>query len=179
MTFGLRNTAQTFERFMDQVLCGLNFVYNYIDNVLIASPDAEEHKQHLMLVLERLQKYGVLINPAKCVLVVCHLQFLRHQIDHQGIRPHPHNLGTVMEFPRPTTTRKLREFFGLVNSTTALFPTLRASSNHFTGCCNLPTMVRPSCAGPMKPLQLSNLATRPCWPVIHCYPTRRPMLRRP
>ena len=76
MPFGLCNTAQTFQRFMDQVLCRLDFVYNYIDDVLISSPDAEEHKQHLRLVLERLQKYGVLINPAKCVLGVGQLQSL-------------------------------------------------------------------------------------------------------
>ena len=59
---------------MDQVLRGLDFVYNYIDHVLIASPDAEEHKDHLRLVLERLQKHGVLINPAKCVLGVGQIQ---------------------------------------------------------------------------------------------------------
>ena len=53
--FGLRNAAQTFLRFMDQVLRGLDFVHNYIDDVLIASPDAEEHKQHLRRVLEPLQ----------------------------------------------------------------------------------------------------------------------------
>ena len=87
MPFGLRNATQTFQRFMDQVLRGLSFVYNYIDNFLIASPDAEEHKQHLRLVFERLRKHGVLINPAECVLGVDQLQFLGHEIDSQGIRP--------------------------------------------------------------------------------------------
>ena len=52
MPFGLRNAAQTFQRFMEQVLRGLVFVYNYIDDVLIATPDAEEHKRHLRLVME-------------------------------------------------------------------------------------------------------------------------------
>ena len=100
---------------MDQVLCWLNFVYNYIDDVLIASSDAEGHKQHLRLVLEQLQKHGVLINPAKCVLGVGQLQFLGYQIDHQGIHPLPDKVGALMELTRPTTMRKLREFLGLVN----------------------------------------------------------------
>ena len=55
MSLGPRNTAQTFHWFMDQVLRGLNFVYYYLDNLLIASPDAVQHKQHLRLVFERLQ----------------------------------------------------------------------------------------------------------------------------
>uniref|UniRef100_A0A1X7TK28 Reverse transcriptase domain-containing protein n=1 Tax=Amphimedon queenslandica TaxID=400682 RepID=A0A1X7TK28_AMPQE len=36
MPFGLRNAAQTFQRFIDRVLHGLHFEYSYIDDVLIA-----------------------------------------------------------------------------------------------------------------------------------------------
>ena len=92
MPFGRRNAAQTFQRFMDQVLRGLHFTYNYINNLLIASPDAQEHKKHLQLVCEQLQRHGVLINPAKCELGVGQLQFLGHQIDSQGIRSLEHKV---------------------------------------------------------------------------------------
>ena len=61
----------------------------YIDNLLIASPDAEEHKKHLHLVFEHPQSHGVLINSAKCELGVHQLQFQVHQIDSQGIHPLP------------------------------------------------------------------------------------------
>ena len=80
MPFGLRNAAQNFQRFMDQVLRGLHFTYNYINDLLIARPDAQEHRKHLRLVFERLQSHGVLINPAKCVLGVRQQQFLGYQI---------------------------------------------------------------------------------------------------
>ncbi len=43
MPFGLRNAAQTFQRFIDEVLRGLDFTYAYIDDILIASSSAEEH----------------------------------------------------------------------------------------------------------------------------------------
>ena len=39
--FGLRNAAQGFQQFMDQVLYGLSFAYAYIDDILIASPSLE------------------------------------------------------------------------------------------------------------------------------------------
>ena len=44
MPFGVRNAAQTFQRFIDQVLRGLPFTYAYIDNLLITGSSADEHK---------------------------------------------------------------------------------------------------------------------------------------
>ena len=55
MPFGLRNAAQTFQRFMDQVLRGLDFCYVYIDDVLITSHTPQEHKEHLRVVLQRFE----------------------------------------------------------------------------------------------------------------------------
>ena len=66
MPFGLRNAAQTFQRFIDQVLRGLHFCYAYLDNVLIASASPQEHQEHLRLVFQRLNEHGVVINPNKC-----------------------------------------------------------------------------------------------------------------
>ncbi len=54
MPFGLPNAAQTFQRFIDEVLRGLPFAYVYIDDVLIASATPQEHREHLKQVFERL-----------------------------------------------------------------------------------------------------------------------------
>ncbi|BHF70830.1 hypothetical protein SprV_0401388300 [Sparganum proliferum] len=59
MPFGLRNAAQTFQRFIDRVLRGLPFVYAYIDDLLVSSRNAEEQKEHLALVFDRLDQFGV------------------------------------------------------------------------------------------------------------------------
>jgi hypothetical protein len=67
MTFGIRNAAQTFQRFIDNVLRGLDFCYAYIDDILIASSCLEAHLNHLRTLFQRLEKYGVVINPSKCV----------------------------------------------------------------------------------------------------------------
>ena len=66
---------------MDQVLLGLTFAYNYIDNLLIASKDSQEHENHLRMVFECFQYHGILINLSKCELIIPQLQFLGHQID--------------------------------------------------------------------------------------------------
>ena len=115
MPFGLRNSAQTFQRFIDQVLHGLHFSYAYIDDVLIASANAEEHRHHLRLVLERFQEHGVIVNPAKCQFGVPQLKFLGHLVDCHGIKPLEEEVQALQQFPQPVTRRKLKEFLGLVN----------------------------------------------------------------
>lgn len=53
MSFGLRNAAETFQRFIDEVLCDLEFCYVYIDDILVASSSIEEHEDHLRILFER------------------------------------------------------------------------------------------------------------------------------
>ena len=116
MPFGLRNAAQTFQRFMDQVLRGLDFCYVYIDDVLITSHTPQEHKEHLRLVLQRFELYGILINPPKCALGIQELQFLGHHVNQLGVSPLPDQVQVIRDFPQPSILRQLRTFLGLVNS---------------------------------------------------------------
>jgi len=76
MPFGLRNAAQTFQRFIDEVLRGLTYSYAYIDDILIASKDEKEHQEHLRQLFTRLDNYGIKVNPAKCVLGKTKIKFL-------------------------------------------------------------------------------------------------------
>ena len=59
MPFSLRNAAQSFQQFMDQVLRGLLFVYSYLDDTLIASPTLEEHQDQLSQVFTHLEDHGL------------------------------------------------------------------------------------------------------------------------
>ena len=47
MPFGLRNSRNTYQRYIDQVTCGLPFCFAFVDDVLVASHSLEEHEQHL------------------------------------------------------------------------------------------------------------------------------------
>ena len=85
MPFGLRNAAQTFQRCMDEVLRGLHFCSNGYD-ILVASATPEEHLEHLRMVFERLEKYGLVINVTKSHFGVAELDFLGHHVNSTGIR---------------------------------------------------------------------------------------------
>jgi hypothetical protein len=75
MCFDLRNAAQTFQRLNNDMLRGLNFAFAYIDDVLNASRNYEEHEQHVRTILGRCQSYGIAVNSVKCVFVSYHLIF--------------------------------------------------------------------------------------------------------
>ena len=115
MPFGLRNAAQTFQRFIDEVTRGLDFCFSYIDDLLIASPDQDTHCQHLKQVLARLSDYGVQINAAKSVFGVSTITFLGHTVSAAGIAPLSTKCESIQQFPKPSTQRQLKEFLGMVN----------------------------------------------------------------
>ena len=115
MPFGLRNAAQTFQRFIDEVLRELPFCYAYIDDVLIASKDAEERKLHLKQIFQRFTEYGILLNPSKCEFGMHELTFLGHRLNSSGVRPLEEKVSAIRDFPQPSTQCKLRQFLGLVN----------------------------------------------------------------
>ncbi|BHF63933.1 hypothetical protein SprV_0200692900 [Sparganum proliferum] len=144
MPFGLRNAAQTFQRFIDRVLRGLPFVYAYINDLLVASRNAEEHKEHLTLVFDRLDQFGVVINPSKCVLGVPSLDFLGHHVDAQGLRPLSSKVEAICDFPPPTSKRQLQSFLGMVNFYRRFLP----------NCADLMLPLTNLLSGPKGPLEL-------------------------
>ena len=65
--FGLRNSSQTFQRFIDHVTRRLDFFFVYLDDLLVTSPDHKTHKKHLRILFTRLSEYGYIFdNPATC-----------------------------------------------------------------------------------------------------------------
>ena len=51
MPFSLKNAAQAFQRLMDMACRGLNFLFVYIDDILVASTTEREHTLHLRQLL--------------------------------------------------------------------------------------------------------------------------------
>ncbi|KMQ86204.1 pol polyprotein [Lasius niger] len=115
MPFGLRNAAQTFQRFMNEVLHGLNYCYAYIDDILVASTTQKEHEAHLRELFTRLNNYGIRINPAKCVFGKEEVKFLGYLVTAEGTRPLKEKVEAIQSFPKPTTIKQLRQFLGTLN----------------------------------------------------------------
>ena len=115
MPFGLKNAAQTFQRLMDSVCQPLDFVFVYLDDILVASATIEEHHQHLLQLFQRLSEFGLVVNIDKCRFGCDQIEFLGHLIDTQGARPLPSKVEAIQQFPLPTTVKDLQRFAGMVN----------------------------------------------------------------
>ena len=110
MTYGLRNASQTFQRYVGRALRDLDFVFVYIDDILIASASAAEHDGHLRIFFDRLKRFHLTWNTSKCVLGVQEIEFLGYQINHKGIRPTTKKVEAIVHFPKPKTIIELKIF---------------------------------------------------------------------
>jgi transposase InsO family protein len=115
MPFGLRNSGQTFQRLMDRVIAGLDGVFCYLDDILVASPDPDSHRRHLQQLFDRLRQYGLVLNANKCVFGHPAVEFLGHSVTGDGAAPLEDKTAAIRAFPRPTTIKELQGFLGTVN----------------------------------------------------------------
>ena len=83
------SNGQTFQRFIDHVTRGLDFVFVYLDDLLVTSPDHKTHKKHL--------------------------SFLGHYVCPEGISPLPTAVDAIVNFVKPEKQRALRRYLGMVN----------------------------------------------------------------
>ena len=115
MQFGLCNAASTFQRFIDEVTRDLQGVYAFVDDILIASKDVNQHVQHLRALFGRLREYGLCINTDKCTFGKSEIEFLGFKLIEKGIEPLPDRVKCILDFPRPLTLTQLRRFLGIFN----------------------------------------------------------------
>lgn len=115
MCFGLRNAGQTFQRHMNNILGDLDYVFPFVDDLLLASADPAQHRLHLEEVFKRLHLHGMRINVSKCVFGRETLEFLGYDVSAAGIKPIEDRVKTITTFPEPTTVQELRRFLGIIN----------------------------------------------------------------
>ena len=83
--FGLRNSGQTFQWFIDHVTRGLDLVFVYLDDLLEMSVDHKTHKKHLQILFTRSAEYRIIIGPEKCQFGTTEISFLGHHVCSEGI----------------------------------------------------------------------------------------------
>ena len=118
LPMGLKGAPSYFQRVMStHVLGGLiNVICElYLDDLIIFGTTEEEFLRHLELVLERLKKFSLTLNPEKCVIGKDSVEYVGHTINHEGIHFSRQKLDGIITIPLPKTMKQLKSFLGLAN----------------------------------------------------------------
>ena len=115
MPFGLMNAAATFQRFVDEILAGIEGVFPYQDDVLAYSKTIERHYEILDKIFKRFEENGIIINREKSELCKSKIAILGYEVSEEGIKPDPAKLETIERLGKPATEAQLHTFIGIIN----------------------------------------------------------------
>ena len=115
-TFGLKNAPMRFQSMMDDILMSCtDFVFVYLDDILVYSPSESEHLRHLREVFQTLNENGLYLNRKKCVFARSRVDFLGHSVGINGIDVLEEKVEAIRKLPMPTNRKELKRFLGMVN----------------------------------------------------------------
>jgi hypothetical protein len=91
LSFGLKNAGATYQWAMNLIFHDLTGIILevYIDDVIVKSDSMDGHLADLRLALERMRRYGLKMNPRKCLFSVSAGKFLGFIIHEHGIEIDP------------------------------------------------------------------------------------------
>jgi hypothetical protein len=116
MPFGLCGAPNSFQKMMEKIRKELSAAFFvYLDDVILASHNEEEHLRDIENFLHILIKFGLKLRLDKCAFGKNEIRYLGFLISKLGVRPDPKNVASVQKFQPPKTLTQLRSFIGAVS----------------------------------------------------------------
>jgi len=112
--FRLKNARATYQRLMDRVLSpmlGRN-VQAYVDDMVVTSREKEQHVADLDELFTTIAKYGVKLNPEKCIFDVEAGKFLGFLLTERGIEANPEKCAAIMAMRSPASVKEVQQLIG-------------------------------------------------------------------
>lgn len=110
MPFGLKNAGATYQRAMVTLFHDLMHkeIEVYVDDMIAKSRPGEKHVATLCKLFERLRKFQLKLNPAKCIFGVSSGKLLGFVVSQEGIL-------SIVDLKPPKTQKEVRSFLGRLN----------------------------------------------------------------
>jgi len=124
MPFGLKNAGATYQRLMDRIVKPLSKqkVQAYVDDMVVASSTTDTHAADLEELLATVNKYGLKLNPDKCVFGVKAGKFLGFLLTERGIEANPDKCSTIMNMRSPTNVKEVQRLTGRIAALSRFLP---------------------------------------------------------
>ena len=85
----------------------------FINDILVYSKDAQEHEQHLRIVMETLRDKKLYAKLNKCDFWLKKVSFLGHIVSVEDIRVDPIKIEAVANWKPPRNVTDVKSFLGL------------------------------------------------------------------
>ena len=86
------------------------FVFVFLDNVLIHPANPQDHNEHLRKVLGKLREHNRYAKASKCEILKTSVESLGQQICRGGMTPIEANLKTIQDWATPEDVKGVRSF---------------------------------------------------------------------
>jgi transposase InsO family protein len=129
LPFGISPAPEVFHRIVADVIQDMPGVMHFVDDVLVWGRTKEEHDQRLKEVLRRFAASGFVFNPTKCEFGKTEVMFLGHLVDGTRVRPDPHKVAAVREFPVPQCVEDVRRLLGVATYISKFIPRFSAKTS--------------------------------------------------
>jgi hypothetical protein len=87
----------------------------YLDDCIVYGRGPKQFCQRLRDVLERFRKHNILLKPKKCKFEMAMVEYCGKQISEDGLSMSTKKIQKVLNFPKPTTARQMKQLVGLLN----------------------------------------------------------------
>uniref|UniRef100_W6NJZ8 RNA-directed DNA polymerase n=1 Tax=Haemonchus contortus TaxID=6289 RepID=W6NJZ8_HAECO len=99
---------------MDSMICGLQGMAAYLDDIIVTRHTYEEHRRNLGTLFNRSSEYGFHVRLEKCNFLVPMVRCLGFILDKDGCRPDPEKNDAVRQMPVPRNVAEVRSFLGMI-----------------------------------------------------------------
>jgi hypothetical protein len=116
LPMGISVGCQGLSPVIDELFADLkgDYMFNFIDDLVVYSSSHEEHNNYVREVLRRLQTAGITLNPEKVTIGATEITYLGHLLSAKGVKVLLDRIVAIQNYPRPTTLSALRRFLGMV-----------------------------------------------------------------
>ena len=136
MTFGFCNGPAVFQRAMDKIFAGMDFVVIYLDDVIICSRTETEHLQHLQAIFIRVKRHKLKLRLIKCKFFMREIKYLGLIVNQQGIQCDQSYVQKLIKMKPPASGADLARFLGMVQWLGRFIPNLSKLTGHFSSMKN-------------------------------------------
>ena len=116
MPFGLTNAPRVFQRYLNSIFDQLirdSKILLYLDDILIATENVEEHLDILKEVFQIAYVNHLKFRLDKCSFLYTEITYLGYLINEHGIRPSTENVEAIVNYPTPRNAKEVQRFLGI------------------------------------------------------------------